>query len=53
MVVCPRCGFGVDHLHPIPPEVITKELLGTVRDGESAVELETCNRCITELMERG
>lgn len=53
MVNCPRCGSGVDHLHPVPPEVITKELVAVVGDDEGPIDLESCRDCVGELMADG
>lgn len=51
MVVCPRCGYAVDHLHSVPAEVITKELVVAVGDEDGPADLEACNDCIGQLMD--
>lgn len=51
MVVCPRCGYTVDHLHSVPAEVITKELVVAVGEEDARADLEACMDCIGQLMD--
>ncbi len=49
MESCPRCERQVDRLHPLPPDVITRELM-TAFDGiETPTDLELCGSCVTGL----
>lgn len=49
---CPRCGDAVDDLHPIPAEIITKELVDEIGD-DDPVDLDVCTDCISDLMAEG
>ncbi len=51
MEQCPRCGVGVDELHPLPPEIITKEVIVGISNDDRLPELAACRDCIVELME--
>ena len=51
MVVCRLCERSVRALHPVPPEIITKDLLEALTHGESAADVEICAECIELAME--
>ena len=45
---CQRCGDVTDERHPVPPEVMTRELL-VEEDGDRLID-RVCDDCIRELM---
>lgn len=49
MVECPRCGRDADGLHPLPPAVITKEVVEAIGHESEMGDLETCAECVQEL----
>lgn len=49
MASCPGCGRRVDRLHPVPPDVITRELLAAFDGVDAPTDLELCGRCVTGL----
>lgn len=51
MVHCPLCKRAVDDLHPVPTEVITRDLFDTISTSESEVDLLICADCLHLLME--
>lgn len=53
MEPCPGCDRVVREVHPLPPEVITKELIDTLGPPASPGELEACAACLDELMNAG
>ena len=53
MVICPLCGERVERLHPIPPEVVTRELLSTAGGADRATSLEGRAECIERRMDGG
>lgn len=50
MESCPGCEREVEEVHPLPPEVITKELIAILEGSGSPAELDTCVDCLDELM---
>lgn len=46
---CPGCGTVADRLHPVPPDVITGELLAAFDAVETPTDLELCGECVTDL----
>lgn len=52
MIGCPRCGLEVDRLHPLPPEIITREVITAVGTGEEETGPVACQDCINDLMGR-
>lgn len=51
METCPKCVRRVDGLHPVPPDVITRELLAAFDGIETPTDLRFCGDCVTALME--
>lgn len=51
MEECPRCGLGVAELYPLPPGIITKEVIAGIRTDDEWADLEACRDCIFDLME--
>lgn len=49
----PRCGNAAANLYPLPPAVITKDLVGVLAEDDGASDFRTCDGGITDLMERG
>lgn len=53
MVNCARCGRDVDDIHIITPDVITKELVDSIDDGEEELagkgDMKVCAECMGEL----
>lgn len=53
METCPRCDRAVDRVHPLPPAVITKELIETYETLDVLTENGVCPDCLDELMAGG
>lgn len=51
MVECPLCDRRVDELHPVPTEVITRDLYDTISSTDSGLDLLICAECLHLLME--
>lgn len=54
MVKCARCARGVDTVHVVTPDVITKELIDSIDHGEEDLagretSMEVCAECMDEL----
>lgn len=50
MAGCPLCGEVDGQRYPIPPEVISREMLDALNDIESLADLMLCAECIQRLM---
>lgn len=48
----PWCRERVEQLHPVPPEVVTRELVLEAGNAEAAADPEGCADCISALMAR-
>lgn len=51
MVECPRCGSAVGGLQPVPPNVLTPEVVEAIGRPDDGGDVETCEACIEELTE--
>lgn len=52
MVVCKLCRQDVTDLHPIPPAILSREVIGLIDDDTRPVsDLELCADCINELID--
>ena len=51
MATCPWCGEPAGRLHPVPPEVVTRELVSAAGGAEAAAGLEGCAECISGFMD--
>lgn len=50
MESCQLCASVVRELHPIPPEIKTREVIEALDDSRSVGDLELCADCIDGLM---
>lgn len=53
MDTCPRCDHRVGRLHPIPPEVVSRDLIDAYGDLDAPTDLELCTECTRVLVEGG
>ena len=51
MAECPLCGNPVEEVHPIPAEVITRDLSESLDGSEAGFDDEVCADCLHLLME--
>lgn len=49
---CPWCREQVEQLHPVPPEVVTRELVLEAGNVETLTDLNGCADCISAFMAR-
>lgn len=50
METCSRCDRRVDQVHPVPPGVVTRELLESFGSATPS-DLEMCGECVNELLD--
>lgn len=51
MVECPLCANRVEELHPIPAEVITRDVSDLLDGTEAGFDVQICADCLHLLME--
>ena len=50
MGTCARCDRPARRLHPVPAEVISRDLIDAYGDHDSPTDLDVCAECTRELL---